>query len=175
MPRKSHKNKKYSTELKLQAVTDYLTGKGSYETLRKKYEILSTRQLRNWVKWYNGHREFKERSTTKGEIYMTKGRKTTQEERAEIVAFCIEHNYDYGLTVETYNVSYQQIYAWVRKYEEGGVDKLKDNRGRTKPVEEMTEVEKLKAEMKILEAKNRQLEIENAFIKKLQELKGGGH
>ncbi len=175
MPRKSHKNKKYSTELKLQAVRDYLTGKGSYETLRKKYEILSTRQLRNWVKWYNGHREFKERSTAKGEIYMTKGRKTTQEERAEIVAFCIEHNYDYGLTVETYNVSYQQIYAWVRKYEEGGVDKLKDNRGRTKPVEEMTEVEKLKAEMKILEAKNRQLEIENAFIKKLQELKGGGH
>ena len=174
MPRKSHKNKKYSTELKLQAVTDYLTGKGSYETLRKKYEILSTRQLRNWVKWYNGHREFKERSTGKGEIYMTKGRKTTQEERAEIVAFCIEHNKDYGLTVETYNVSYQQIYAWVRKYEEGGVDKLKDNRGRTKLVEEMTEVEKLKAEMKILEAKNRLLEIENAFIKKLQELKGGG-
>ena len=35
-------------------------------------------------------------------------------------------------------------------------------------------IEKLKAEMKILEAKNRQLEIENAFIKKLQELKGGG-
>ncbi len=175
MPRKSHKNKKYSTELKLQAVTDYLTGKGSYETLRKKYEILSTRQLRNWVKWYNGHREIKERSSAKGEIYMTKGRKTTQEERAEIVAFCIEHNKDYGLTVETYNVSYQQIYAWVRKYEEGGVDKLKDNRGRSKPVEEMTEVEKLKAEMKILEAKNRQLEIENAFIKKLQELKGGGH
>ena len=62
----------------------------------------------------------------------------------------------------------------VRKYEEGGVDKLKDNRGRTKPVEEMTEVEKLKAEMKILEAKNRQLEIENEFIKKLQELIGGG-
>ena len=28
-----------------------------------------------------------------------------------------------------------------------------------------TEVEKLKAEMKILEAKNRQLEIENEFIK----------
>ena len=105
---------------------------------------------------------------------MTKGRKTTQEERAENVAFCIEHNYDYGLTVETYNVSYQQIYAWVRKYEAGGVDKLKDNRGRTKPVEEMTEIEKLKAEMKILEAKNRQLEIENEFIKKLQELIGGG-
>ena len=98
---------------------------------------------------------------------MTKGRKTTQQERAEIVAFCIEHNKDYGLTVERYGVSYQQIYAWVRKYEEGGVNGLKDNRGRTKPFDEMSEIEKLKAEMKILEAKNRQLEIENEFIKKL--------
>ncbi len=174
MQRKSPKNKKYSGELRKQAVEAYLRGEGSQREICKKYEILDAHTLRDWILWYNGHREFKERSSAKGEIYMTKGRKTTQEERAEIVAFCIEHNKDYGLTVETYNVSYQQIYAWVRKYEEGGVDKLKDNRGRIKPVEEMTEVEKLKAEMRILEAKNRQLEIENAFIKKLQELKGGG-
>lgn len=174
MQRKSPKNKKYSVELRKQAVESYLQGEGSQREICKKYEILDAHTLRDWILWYNGHREFKERSRAKGEIYMTKGRKTTQEERAEIVAFCIEHNKDYGLTVETYNVSYQQIYAWVHKYEEGGVDKLKDNRGRTKPIDEMTEVEKLKAEMKILEAKNRQLEIENAFIKKLQELKGGG-
>ena len=174
MPRRTHKNKKYSSELRLKAVEDYLSGKGTMKQIREKYGILANKQLINWIKWYNGHRELKERSSAKGEIYMTKGRKTTQEERAKIVAFCIEHNKDYGLTVETYKVSYQQIYAWVRKYEEGGVDKLKDNRGRTKPAEEMTEIEKLKAEMKILEAKNRQLEIENAFIKKLRELKGGG-
>lgn len=174
MSRRTHKNKKYSRELKKQAVESYLRGEGSQREICKKFEILDAHTLRDWILWYNGHRECKERSRAKGEIYMTKGRKTTQEERAEIVAFCIEHNKDYGLTVETYNVSYQQIYAWVRKYEKGGVDKLKDNRGRTKPVEEMSEVEKLKAEMKILEAKNRQLEIENAFIKKLQELKGGG-
>ena len=129
----------------------------------RKYGILSHTTLQNWILWYNS--QFKERTSAKGKIYMTKGRKTTQEERTKIVAFCIEHNYDYGLTVETYNVSYQQIYSWVRKYEDGGVDKLKDNRGRTKPAEEMTEIEKLKAEMKILEAKNRQLEIENEFIK----------
>ena len=175
MPRRLHKNKKYSAELKMQAVRSYLNGEGGLRVICKKYGISDKHVLQNWILWYNGHGKFKERSSAKGEIYMTKGRKTTQEERAEIVAFCIEHNKDYGLTVETYNVSYQQIYAWVRKYEEGGVDKLRDNRGRTKPVEEMTEVEKLKAEMKILEAKNRQLEIENEFIKKLQELIGGGH
>ena len=175
MGRKGQKNKKYTLELKTTAVTDYLNGEGSLRAICRKYDISNHYVLRQWIKWYNGHGEFKEHSSAKGEIYMTKGRKTTQKERAEIVAFCIEHNKDYGLTVKTYNVSYQQIYAWVRKYEEGGVDKLRDNRGRTKPVEEMNEVEKLKAEMKMLEAKNRQLEIENAFIKKLQELKGGGH
>ena len=168
------KNKKYSEELKIAAVKSYLAGEGGLRIVSKKYGISDHSILRGWILWYNGHREFKEHSSAKGEIYMTKGRKTTQEERAKIVAFCIEHNYDYGLTVETYNVSYQQIYSWVRKYEEGGVDKLKDNRGRTKPAEEMSEIEKLKAEMKILEAKNRQLEIENEFIKKLQELIGGG-
>ena len=172
---KEKKNyKKWSNEIKITAVREYLDGRGSIEDICKKYKISTSVILRRWILWYNGHREFKERSRAKGEIYMTKGRKTTQEERAEIVAFCIEHNKDYGLTVETYNVSYQQIYAWVRKYEEGGVDKLKDSRGRMKPIGEMTEIEKLKSEMKILEAKNRQLEIENAFIKKLQELKGGG-
>ena len=174
MPRITHKNKKYSVELKMQAVQSYQNGEGSLREICRKYGISDKHVLQDWIMWYNGHREYKERSSAKGEIYMTKGRKTTQEERAEIVAFCIEHNYDYGLTVETYKVSYQQIYSWVRKYEEGGVDKLRDNRGRTKPVEEMTEVEKLKAEMKILEAKNRQLEIENEFIKKLQELIWGG-
>ena len=159
MPRRRHKNKKYSSELRLKAVEDYLSGKGTMKQIREKYGIIANKQLINWILWYNGHKEYKERSSAKGEIYMTKGRKTTQEDRAEIVAFCIEHNKDYGLTVGTYNVSYQHIYAWVRKYEEGGVDKLKNNRDRTKPADEMTEVEKLKAEMKILEAKNRQLEI----------------
>ena len=168
------KNKKYSPELKIAAVKSYLAGEGSLIQTCKKFGILRHKQLQDWIMWYNGHKDIKWCNSAKGEIYMTKRRKTTQEERAKIVAFCIEHNYDYGLTVETHKVSYQQIYAWVRKYEEGGVDKLKDNRGRTKPAEEMTELERLKAEMKILEAKNRQLEIENEFIKKLQELIGGG-
>ncbi len=174
MPRRSNKNKKYSEELKKAAVEAYQRGEGSLRVICKQFGILDKETLREWIMWYNGHKESKRHNSAKGEIYMTKGRKTTQQERAEIVAFCIEHNKDYGLTVETYGVSYQQIYAWVRKYEEGGVDKLKDNRGRTKPVDEMSEIEKLKAEMKILEAKNRQLEIENEFIKKLQEIMGGG-
>lgn len=174
MPKERRKNRKYTKEEKVQAIKEWMEGEKSKKEISKKYGILGHSTLQKWILWYNSNREIKERTSAKGDIYMAKGRKTTQEERAEIVAFCIEHNKDYGLTVETYKVSYQQIYTWVRKYEEGGVDGLKDNRGRVKPVDEMSEIEKLKAEMKILEAKNRQLEIENAFIKKLQELKGGG-
>ena len=173
MKRRSHKNNKYSKEMKLQAVKDYLNGEGSYETLKEKYKLRSSTQLKNWVMWYNGHKEFKERSSSKGEIYMTKGRKTTQEERAEIVAFCIEHGKDYGLTVETFKVSYQQIYTWVKKYEEKGVNGLTDRRGKAKPENELTEEDRLRQENKILQAKIKDQEMEIALLKKLRELRGG--
>jgi transposase-like protein len=174
MQRRSHKNKKYSKELKQQAVKDYLAGKGSQREICKKYEISDTRVLRRWILWYNGHKEFKEPSRAKGEIYMTKGRKTTQEERAEIVAFCIEHGRDYGLTVETYKVSYQQIYSWVRKYDEKGVQGLTDRRGKAKPENELTEADRLRQENKILQARIKDQEMEIAILKKLRELRGGG-
>ena len=167
------KNKKYPAELKHQAVKEYLSGQGSLEEICKKYKISSNTQLRDWIKWYNGHKVIKERSSAKGEIYMTKGRKTTQEERANIVAFCIEHGKDYGLTVETYGISYQQIYSWVKKYEEKGVEGLTDRRGKAKPESELSEEERLRQENKILQAKIKDQEMEIALLKKLKELRGG--
>lgn len=166
-------NKRYSTELKTQAVKDYLSGKGSMIDICCKYKISARRVLKTWIIWYNGHKEFKEPSSAKGDIYMTKGRKTTQEERVEIVAFCIEHGKDYGLTVEKYKVSYQQIYAWVKKYEEKGVNGLTDRRGKAKAENELTEEERLRQENKILQAKIKDQEMEIAILKKLRELRGG--
>ena len=77
------------------------------------------------------------------------------------------------MTIQTYGVSYQQIYAWVRKYEEKGIDGLKDGRGRTKRVEEMSETERLRMENKILKAQLKDAEMENKLLKKLRELRGG--
>ena len=104
---------------------------------------------------------------------MAKGRKTTQEERAQIVAFCIEQGKDYRLTIERYQVSYQQIYSWVRKYEDQGVAGLVDRRGRTKPTDELSEAERLRQENRILQAKLKDKEMEIALLKKLRELRGG--
>ena len=174
MPRKSRKNKVYSAEIKVQAVHDYLAGKGSQREICRKYGIPAHKILQQWILCYNGHKDFKERSGARGEIYMTKGRKTTQEERAKIVAFCIEHGKDYALTVETYQVSYQQIYSWVRKYEANGVDGLVDRRGKAKPEDELTEAERLRQENRMLQAKLKDKEMEVALLKKLRELRGGG-
>ena len=142
--------------------------------IRKKYKIRSRTQLREWVMWYNGHTERHKLSSAKGEIYMTKGRKTTQEERVKIVAYCIEHGKDYRLTAETYEVSYQQIYSWVKKYEEKGVEGLTDRRGKAKPESELSEAEILRQENRILQAKIKDQEMEIALLKKLRELRGGG-
>ena len=168
------KRKKYGAELKLQAVQDYLSGKGSQREICRKYEIPVHSMLQQWISCYNGHKDFKERSSARGEIYMTKGRKTTQEERAQIVAFCIERGKDYALTVETYQVAYQQIYSWVRKYEAAGVEGLVDRRGKAKPEDDLTEEERLRQENRMLQAKLKDKEMEIALLKKLRELRGGG-
>ena len=114
-------NKKYSKELKQQAVLDYLAGYGSQDDICKKYGIRSKAKLQIWIKKYNGHEELKS-SGTGGSIIMTKGRKTTFEERVEIVQYCIAHDRNYAQTAEQYQVSYQQARNYIVKYEAGGVE-----------------------------------------------------
>ena len=82
----------------------------------------------------------------------------------------IQKSKNYGLTIEKFNVSYQQIYLWVRKYEEKGIDGLIDRRGKSKPESELTELDRLKAETKMLAAKNQELQMEIDIIKKLKEV-----
>ena len=160
------RNKHYSKELKEQAVIDYLSGVGSLQDICEKYKIPSTSQLRKWIKRYNGHEELKA-SGTGGTIIMTKGRKTTFDERVEIVQYCIAHDHNYAETAERYKVSYQQARSYTVKYEEGGVEALRDRRGRSKPQEEMSELEKLRAENKILRAEKERAEMKASFLKKL--------
>ena len=168
-------NRRYSVETKLQAVNDYLSLKSSQSEICAKYKIRSRSLLQRWISWYNSGKDFKEHTRSERRITMNKGRKTTKEERIEIVAFCIENGKNYGLTMEKYGVSYQQIYSWIRKYEEKGVDGLNDRRGKSKPEDMLTEADKLRKENKILQAKLKEMEMENKLLKKLRELRGGDH
>ncbi|NFG40405.1 helix-turn-helix domain-containing protein [Clostridium botulinum] len=101
---------------------------------------------------------------------MTNGRKTTCEERIEIVAFCISNNDDYQDTADKFKVSYQQVYTWVRKYKANGYEELMDRRDKRKDADELNESDKLSAQLKLIEAENRRLKMENDFLKKLKEV-----
>ena len=159
----------YSKEEKQGAVQVYLAHELPIKEILKKYKIRSATQLRRWIKKYNGHEELKS-SGTGGSVIMTKGRKTTFDERVEIVQYCITHDHNYAETATKYSVSYQQARSYTVKYETGGIDALQDRRGRTKPMEEMSELEKLRAENRILRAEKERVEMEVSFLKKLDEI-----
>lgn len=163
------KNTYYPDYVKLQAISDYQEGLGSLNQLCSKYNISSNSILRNWIKKYNGHNRVKSHNS-KGDNKMIIGRKTSYEERVKIVSFCIQNNDNYQLTSDKYKVSYQQVYTWTAKYKEGGVEALVDRRGKRKDPEELTETEKLAAQIKLLEAEKKRLEMENGFLKKLNEV-----
>lgn len=161
--------KPYSKELKEAAVLDYLSGELSQYEIVRKYEISSRSVLRRWISKYNSHRDLKD--TSKGRTNsMTKGRKTTWDERIQIVLDCLENGKDYQVTAETYEISYQQVYQWVKKYEDGGDEALKDKRGRKKEEAELTPEEIVQLQIKKLERENERLRAENLFLKKLEEI-----
>jgi transposase-like protein len=161
-------NTTYSRDLKIAAVKEYFEGNASLRDIQAKYVIRSHIQLLNWIRQYNGHEAIK--SSQSGGALMTKRRKTTLDERIEIVKYCIEHNRDYNETAQHYKVSYQQVYSWTQKYESSGVEALQDRRGKNKPEDQMSELEKLRAQNKLLEAENRRKQMEIDFLKKLEEI-----
>ncbi|WP_341320293.1 helix-turn-helix domain-containing protein [Solibacillus sp. FSL H8-0523] len=88
------KNKIYPEELKRNAIEDYLTGNYSKHELMVKYGISGQTVFNRWLKKYNSHSELKD-SNQRMTQTMTKGRKTTLEERIEIVKTCLKNEKDY--------------------------------------------------------------------------------
>lgn len=164
-----NKKRYYSDTIKQSAIEEYRSGKSTLDYLCSKYNISDHSVLRSWIMKYNNHNKSKSHNTREHKI-MIKGRKTTYNERIEIVEFCITNNSNYPLTSEKYNVSYQQVYSWVRKYKKEGTEALVDNRGKSKSKENISEKDKLAAEIKLLKAQNKRLEMENDFLKKLEEI-----
>jgi len=159
----------YSKELKNAAVEDFLQKDLTDIEILEKYTISSDSILRTWVKKYTSHSELKDSGKGMSQT-MTKGRKTTFEERIQIVDHCLKHQKNYQVTSETYEVSYQQVYQWVKKFEVAGEEGLRDRRGRIKEDIELTAEEKLQVEIKRIERENERLRAENLFLKKVEEI-----
>lgn len=72
-------NKKYSAQIKKEAVEEFISGKASQVEICAKYGIRSRNTLQRWISCYNSGKNFKERTCSERGITMNKGRKTTQE------------------------------------------------------------------------------------------------
>ncbi|WP_076810853.1 helix-turn-helix domain-containing protein [Limosilactobacillus fermentum] len=167
-------NHRYLLNTKIEAVKEYQAGFPG-EKIIEKYDIRSLSQLKQWSIQYNND-ELKTKSRKR---VRKVGRKVSFEEKCKIVQWVLDHDNDYqGATIQ-FNVSYQRVYSWVHKYHEAADswEALKDNRGHRKPqkaLEEMTEKERLEAEIKRLKKINREMELEIAFAKKLVEIRNRG-
>lgn len=106
----------------------------------------------------------------KSEVYKLKYQSLTYEERVEIVDYYMNHSQSYKETASHFNIKYNQVYTWVRKYKKHGYDGLKDGRGKGKPQSVLTPEEALRAENKILRERNKFLEMENNILKKEEEI-----
>jgi transposase-like protein len=161
-------NSRYSSEFKKMCVEAVLSGKGSVDDIVAKYNVSSREVLRQWIMRYNANRELKDYDPKK-EVYMAEAkRKTTFEERKEIVEYCLNHNRDYKGTASRYDVSYSQIYSWVKKYDAHGEDGLIDKRGHHKADDEVDELERLRRENLRLK---RQLEEKDMVVELLKKVK----
>ncbi|HWJ79747.1 MAG TPA: helix-turn-helix domain-containing protein, partial [Niallia sp.] len=163
------KNKVYSKDLKQHAVEDYLSGNYSQFDILAKYGISSLSVFNTWLKIYTSHSELKDSGKGMSKT-MTKGRKTTVEERIEIAKACLANEKNYQEMAAKYEVSYQQVYQWVRKFEDGGEEALQDRRGRLKPIEERTPEDELRLKIQQMERENERLRAENLLLKKLEEI-----
>lgn len=161
------KNNSYSKEFKVKVVEEYIKGEGSSIDLGIKYDI-SSGLLRRWIRMYNSDMEFKDYDPQQ-EVYMAEARrKTTLEERKEIVDYCVNHNCDYKNTAAKFDVSYSQVYSWVKKYDANGESGLTDRRGRRKKDDEVDELERLRRENLRLK---RQLEEKDMVVELLKKVK----
>ena len=107
---------------------------------------------------------------------MSQTKKFSLEERVEMVLYCIANDYDYSGTAVKYQVSYANLYQWVKRYEEKGKAGLEDRRGRRK-TKQVSRTPEEEAQIKIAQleeqVKYQQMEID--LLKKVRELERRDH
>lgn len=167
------RNKSYSKEFKLQVVKEYLNDEGSMPDIALKYGIPSDSMVSQWVKVYNSGKELEDYDP-KGEVYTMKARRTTFEERLEIVKYVLDYDKNYKQAAEKYLLPYSLVYQWTQKYLERGEDSLKHQKKGPKPKDliqyDLSEKDKLLRENELLRRQLEYVKLENQVLKKKEQL-----
>lgn len=168
--------KKYSYEVKLKVVEEYLKGKLSYQSLRDKYDISDRSLIINWVESY--------RNFGKDGLKPKKGKtKYSLDFKLNVLHFKQETGASYRETAREFGLNNPSLIAnWRRVYLEGGAQNLEKPIGRPPEVKKKSDqkntnnkklkssVSSEKEELKRLRQEITYLKIENLYLKKLKEL-----
>ena len=160
---------KYSLEFKLECVNKYKNGDFIIlpPGLRSRDSFMA--HIRTWVKTYDdlGIDGLKHSSTNKN---------WTPEKRFELVAKVLAGN-SIQSVADKAHINNGQLYHWVIRYNEKGMDGLQCKKGRpTKQFVMKKKTKKTKLsiseqeELKLLRERNEYLEMENEYLKKLDAL-----
>ena len=160
---------KYSWEFKLECVNKYKNG-----------EHISTigtrRQHNNFMKLVHGWEKIYDDLGIDGLKHPSTNKEWTPEERFELVAKVLAGNSIKSVAKNSY-INPGQLYQWIRRYNEKGMDGLQCKQGRPSGqfvMKKKTKKSKLsvseKEELKLLRERNEYLEMENEYLKKLDAL-----
>ncbi|MGR3741616.1 IS3 family transposase [Companilactobacillus sp. DQM5] len=160
---------KYSKELKLKIVTEYLNTSIGVSNLIKKYHITNDSIVYTWIDRYkkfglDGLNILSPISTYDGSF------------KVNVLKWMKQNNASYPQTALHFNISNTgTIWQWQHKLDCEGIEVLYRNKGRTKIMnsKKQSKQGKEKTELEKLREKNELLEIENKYLKKLKGLSSG--
>ena len=161
---------KYSWKFKLECVNkykndEYIATPGKTKNQRDTF----IKQVKLWVKNYDD-------LGVEGLKHSSSNKDWTPEKRFELVAKVLVGNSINDVAKKAY-INPGQLYQWVRKYNERGMDGLQCKKGR--PIKQFVMKKKTKKpklsvseqeELKLLRERNEYLEMENEYLKKLDAL-----
>ena len=158
---------KYSWEFKLDCVNKYKNGEyiptpGKTKSQRDTF----MHQVRAWAKAY-------EDLGVDGLKHSPTNMDWTPEERFALVAKVLAGNSIKSVAKDAH-VDSGQLFKWVRRYDERGMEGLQCRKGRPSMKEKKAKKARLSAsereELKLLRERNEYLEMENEYLKKLDAL-----
>ena len=160
---------KYSLEFKMECVQKYINGEyisTPGKTTNQRNTFL--RHVRCWAKNY-------EDLGIEGLKHLSHNKIWTPEERFDLVAKVLAGN-SIKLVSKQAHINDGQLYQWVKRYEEKGMDGLQLRKGRKSKMPNKTNknntklTKSEKEELILLREKAKYLEMENEYLKKLDAL-----
>ncbi len=156
---------KFSVEEKLEAVKRYLNGNESTRDIGKEIGV-THRNLLTWVKQYehNGVKAFIKRCTN-----------YTQEFKLDVLNFMTENGTSFNESAAVFKIAAPStIPAWKKQFETQGISALQSKKKGRPSMKNVSNKQPKQAStedsIKTLEARIKQLEMENEYLKKLNAL-----